>query len=146
MALAKQWHPDRVGPDDLAAKRRSMEASAAINVAYRALRDPVTRLEYLVKLGGVDLDSSDPKTGAPAPTQAFLVDMIERREGLSDARQGGTLAGFRGEVEDAEEEAVDAALAAITEGDTPAAAQSLVQRRYWQRLLDEIDDTEHTST
>lgn len=139
LALAQTWHPDRVGPDDVAGKRRAMEASAAINAAYRVLRDPVARLEYLVKLAGVDLDSSDPSTGAPSPSQAFLIDMIERREELAEARSSGKGEAFRNDIEDKEADAVDEATAAIVAGDVATAAQLLVQRRYWQRLLDEID-------
>ena len=139
LSRAQVWHPDRVAPDDAAAKRRALEASAAINEAYRVLRDPVGRLEYLVKLAGIDLDSSDRKTGAPSPSQAFLMDMIERREQLAEAREEGKAEAFRAEIEDAEADAVDAATEAIESADIPGAAQHLVQRRYWQRLLDEID-------
>ena len=53
------------------------------------LRDGVRRAEYLVKLGGVDLDSSDPQSGAPHLTQAFLIEMIERRERLDEVRGAG---------------------------------------------------------
>ena len=139
LSRAQVWHPDRVAPDDAAAKRRALEASAAINEAYRVLRDPVGRLEYLVKLSGIDLDSSDRSTGAPSPSQAFLIDMIERREQLAEARGQGKAEAFRAEIEDAEADAVDAATAAIEAGDVTTAAQHLVQRRYWQRLLDEMD-------
>lgn len=141
LARAQQWHPDRVVTSDAATKRQALEASAAINEAYRVLRDPVTRLEYLVKLGGIDLDSSDAQGGAPSPSQAFLIDMIERREQLADAQAAGAGAAesFRAEIEDAEEEAVAQATRAVQQPDLPAAAQALVQRRYWQRLLDEID-------
>ena len=67
------------------------------------------------------------------------MDMIERREQLAEAREQGKGEAFRAEIEDAEADAVDAATEAIESGDIPAAAQHLVQRRYWQRLLDEID-------
>lgn len=139
LTQAQTWHPDRVGPDDVGAKRRAMEASATINAAYRTLRDPVSRLEYLVKLGGIDLNSSDPEHGAPSPDQAFLIDMIERREQLSAASTAAAVSAFRAEVDDHEADALDAATAALAAGNVADAAQWLVQRRYWQRLLDEID-------
>lgn len=66
-----------------------MEHAAALNEAYAVLRQRTGRAEYLVKLGGIDLDSSEPGQGAPQPTQVFLIDMIERREGLDDARAEG---------------------------------------------------------
>ena len=118
-----------------------MEASAALNEAYRVVRDPISRLEYIVKTRGVDLDSTDEGTGAPSPSQAFLIDMIERRDDLEQAKAAGgsAAASFRDAVEDSHDEALDAATAAVADGDTTSAAQWLVQRRYWQRLLDEID-------
>jgi len=141
LARAQVWHPDKVAPGETAARRQAMEASAALNEAYRVVRDPISRLEYIVKTQGIDLDSSDENTGAPSPSQAFLIDMIERRDDLEQAKASGgsKAASFRDAVEDSHDEAVDAAIAAVAGGDTPAAAQWLVQRRYWQRLLDEID-------
>ena len=133
-------HPDKVAQDDTAAKRAAMEASAAINEAYRTLRDPVKRAEYLVKLGGRDLDSSDPDTGAPKMPQPFLIDMIEHRERVAEAKAGGSLDALRDDVESQEADALSAAVSAIGGGDHEAAARHLVVRRYLQRLLDEIDE------
>jgi len=119
-----------------------MERSAAVNEAYKTLRDPVSRAEYLVKLGGVDLDSSDPETGAPSMGQAFLVEMIERREQVAEARAKGrtALVELGGAVDDEIDELMDAVQSQLAAGDTNAAAQTLVVRRYLQRLLDEIEE------
>jgi molecular chaperone HscB len=133
-------HPDKVPQDDSSAKRAAMEASAAINEAYRTLRDPVKRAEYLVKLGGRDLDSSDPDTGAPKMPQTFLIEMIEHRERIAEAQAGGSLDALRDDVESQESDALSAAVSAIGSGDHEAAARHLVVRRYLQRLLDEIDE------
>lgn len=135
-------HPDKVAQDDSSAKRAAMEASAAINEAYRTLRDPVKRAEYLVKLGGRDLDSSDPAAGAPRMPQSFLIEMIEQRERVADARAQGAdaLDELRDDVDGQHDAALARAVAAIGDDDTEAAARHLVVRRYLQRLLDEIDD------
>mgnify|MGYP000621833161 CR=1 FL=1 len=135
-------HPDKVPQDDSSAKRAAMELSAAINEAYRTLRDPVKRAEYLVKLGGRDLDSSDPDVGAPKMPQAFLIEMIEHRERVAEAQAAGAdaLDDLRDDVESQEGQALRDAVAAIEAADTEAAARHLVVRRYLQRLLDEIDE------
>jgi molecular chaperone HscB len=112
-----------------------MERSSQINAGYRVLRDPVLRAEYLIKLGGVDLDSSDPRTGAPHPTQAFLIEMIELRERLAE----GQVEGLREEVEARADAALDAAIAALDRGEVRGAAEQLVARRYFQRFMDEVD-------
>lgn len=64
-------HPDKVAQDDSGAKRAAMEASAAINEAYRTLRDPVKRAEYLVKLGGRISTRPTPTRGHPRCPRAF---------------------------------------------------------------------------
>ncbi|MFN3186926.1 MAG: Fe-S protein assembly co-chaperone HscB [Nannocystaceae bacterium] len=133
-------HPDKVAQDDASAKRAAMEASAAINEAYRTLRDPVKRAEYLVKLAGRDLDSSDPDSGAPQMPQSFLIEMIEHRERVAEAQAGGSLDALRDDIEAQESDALSAAVSAIDGGDHEAAARHLVVRRYLQRLLDEIDE------
>ena len=143
---SSQVHPDRHASADAATRRAALEHSAALNEAYRALRDPVARAEYLVKLGGVDLDSSDPETGAPHPEQAFLIEMIERRERLDEVAAAGddAIAELRDEVDEEIEAVFNAALDAL-EADAAsdqrarAAAAKLVHRRYLQRFLDEID-------
>ncbi|MBV1859529.1 MAG: Fe-S protein assembly co-chaperone HscB [Nannocystaceae bacterium] len=142
LARAATAHPDKVDQDDASAKRVAMETSAAINEAYRTLRDPGKRAEYLVKLGGRDLDSSDPDVGAPKMPQAFLIEMIEHRERVADARSAGAdaLDELRDEIDGQQAAALEGAVAAIASGDTDAASRHLVVRRYLQRLLDEIDE------
>ena len=138
---SRRVHPDRHATADAGTRRRAMEHSSALNIAYQVLRDPVKRAEYLVKLGGVDLDSSDPQTGAPHPDQAFLIEMIERRERLAEVASAGAdaLEELRDEVDEEADEVFGRALAALAEQDISAAAAALVHRRYLQRFLDEID-------
>lgn len=135
---SRRYHPDRFVGADSATRRAALEHSSAVNVGYRTLRDPVARLEYLVKLGGIDLDSSDPQTGAPRPEQAFLIEMIERREQLEGLAQTG-LDQLRDELEAEMEAQFDRALAALEHADIRTAAAALVHRRYLDRFLHELD-------
>lgn len=141
---SRRYHPDRHVGADSATRRAAVEHSSALNQAYRTLRDPVARAEYLVKLGGIDLDSSDPHSGAPHPDQAFLIEMIERRERLEpiiELRDAGqdALDELHDEVEDELEEVFDGAVAALARNDIQAAAAALVHGRYLRRFIDEID-------
>lgn len=138
---AQRVHPDRFAGGSSGQQRAAMEASAALNEAYRVLRDAVRRAEYLCKLAGIDVDSNDPRAGAPAMGQAFLIEMIERREAVDEAKAQGAAAldALRGNVEDELELALDEAVQALAAEDAQAAARALVKRRYLQRLLDEID-------
>jgi len=143
LARSRQVHPDRHATADAATRRAALEHSSAVNEAYATLRDPVRRAEYLVKLGGIDLDSSDPETGAPHPNQAFLIEMIERRDRLEEVAEAGddALDELRDEVEDELDAVFSTAVAALAPAklDIEAAAAALVHRRYLQRFLDEID-------
>ena len=136
-------HPDGFIGQDSGVQRAAMERSSQLNQAHRTLRDPVLRAEYLVKLGGVDLDSSDPRTGAPRPSQDFLIEMIELRERLAE----GEAAAVREEIEARAEQSLDAAgVAALDRGAVAVAARELVARRYFQRFLDEVDASEERRT
>lgn len=136
--LSADAHPDRVVAEGPAARREAVERASRINAAYRVLRDPVLRAEALVRLAGVDLESTDPERGAPRPSQAFLLEIIDLRERLDEA-PGAAAAALQGEVEARAEAALRAAVAAIEDDDVPAAARHLVARRYFQRFLEEAD-------
>ncbi len=141
LELAQRHHPDRVAGGTVAERRAAVETSGAINEGYRVLRDPVRRAEYLCRLGGMDLDSSDGASGAPTMPQAFLMEMIDRREALAEGRAKGPAAmdALRDVVEREQEAALDRAVAALRAGEIRDAAVALVERRYLQRLVDEID-------
>ncbi|EDM74249.1 co-chaperone HscB [Plesiocystis pacifica SIR-1] len=135
---SKVVHPDRFATAGSGTRRAALEHSSALNEAYRVVRDRVLRAEYLVKLGGTDLDSSDPEGGAPKPEQAFLIDMIERRDAIDEG--GVDLDDLRDSVEDELEAALASAVAGLDAGDHASAAAALVRRRYLDRFLAEIDD------
>lgn len=79
--LSRRFHPDffqSAAPRDRVA---SLENSALINKAYRTLRDPLSRAEYLVRL------ESGQQNGmkAEAP-QALFEEILELNELLADYR------------------------------------------------------------
>ena len=80
-ALQRQWHPDRFvarPPDERA--RASSEA-AALNDAYRTLKDPLSRAVYLAELKGVEM----PGDGKTIDDPELLMEAMEAREELHDA-------------------------------------------------------------
>ena len=81
--LQRRFHPDRyaAGPDS--ERRLSVQMAAQINAAYQALRDPVARGRYLLGLGGVNTDEETDTRMDPA----FLMEQMELREALDNARQ-----------------------------------------------------------
>ncbi len=139
--LSREVHPDRFAGGTARQQRLAVERSSFVNRAYRTLRDPVQRAEYLIKLGGIDLDRSDPAGGAPDPGQGFLIEMIELRESLEEAAKAGSgaLGELRITTEDRQEQVLDAGIDALEGDDISVAAGHLVIYRYLQRFLDEVD-------
>ena len=85
--LSRQWHPDFHQRATPAEQAHALEASARVNAAYRALRDPVARVEYLIRLE----EGRQTKEGAtvkPKAPPALLAEMFEIQEALEEARAG----------------------------------------------------------
>ncbi len=79
-ALQSAVHPDRFASAPDQERRLSMQASTRVNEAFQTLKDPLQRALYLLTLY--------PDTGAQAAAQdtAFLVEQMELRETLAEAR------------------------------------------------------------
>ncbi|HEV8643247.1 MAG TPA: Fe-S protein assembly co-chaperone HscB [Methylomirabilota bacterium] len=92
--LSRRYHPDfhaGAPPDEQAS---ALDASARLNAAYRTLRDPVARIEYLVRLE----EGRETKEGAAVKAQAspaLLEEMFEIQEALAQAKAGGLDDGTR---------------------------------------------------
>ena len=81
-ALQTEVHPDRFAAAGEGERRLALQSSARVNEAYRALRDPVGRAQYLLSLHGVDA-TAETDTALPLD---FLERQLERREAVDDAR------------------------------------------------------------
>ena len=55
-SLSRKLHPDLYARAESKEQHWSLEKSSQLNDAYRTLRDPISRTEYLLKLEGVDLE------------------------------------------------------------------------------------------
>src|SRR2546427_5860369 len=86
--LSRRYHPafrQAAPPEE---QVRALEASAGLNAAYRTLRDPIARIEYLVRLE----EGRDTKEGATVKPKAppeLLEEMFEIQEALAEAKAGG---------------------------------------------------------
>ncbi len=54
--LSRKLHPDLFSRADAREQEWSLEQSSQLNDAYRTLRDPIKRTEYLLRLEGVELE------------------------------------------------------------------------------------------
>src|SRR5262249_22769353 len=55
-ALSRRLHPDIYAGGDGREQEWSLEQSSRLNDAYRTLKDPIRRTQYLLKLEGVELE------------------------------------------------------------------------------------------
>jgi molecular chaperone HscB len=154
--LARQAHPDRFARGDARARRASLQRTVQLNEAWKTLRDPVARAEYLLSLAGIDVGTEDgtqrrqadgSKQRVPVP-QALLMEIMELREALMEARMAedeGRVAELADEVRGRKRAAMATVAAALAMSATPggmdldAAARELVSVRYFDRFLGEVD-------
>src|SRR5260370_7320142 len=86
-APERQWHPDRFVARPADERARASSEAAALNDAYRTLKDPLSRAVYLAELRGVEL----PGDGKTIDDPALLMEAIEARQELPEARTPPTL-------------------------------------------------------
>ena len=55
-AQSRRLHPDRFAARPPAEQEAALRASSELNDAYRTLRDPIARTQYLLRLEGVELE------------------------------------------------------------------------------------------
>src|SRR6195952_3554107 len=55
-AHSRKLHPDRFAAKPQAEQDAALAASSSLNDAYRTLRDPIARTEYLLSLEGVQME------------------------------------------------------------------------------------------
>ena len=146
-ALSRQLHPDLYSRRVPAERQISLESTAILNDAYRVLRDPVLRAEYVLKDCGVDIGEQRSKDVPPE----LLEEVFELNLALEELRGGDESA--RPQLEEAKQrfsgmlEEVDAGMDrlfvewdAAEDREVLARIRGLLNRRkYILNLLGEVD-------
>jgi molecular chaperone HscB len=100
-ALSRQFHPDYFYNAAPAERRASLEKSSYLNDAYRTLRNPVSRVEYLLKLEG--LAPQGPEQASKQVPAGLLEEVFALNEELDEVREqraSGAAAGiWKGRLE-----------------------------------------------
>jgi molecular chaperone HscB len=82
--LSRRLHPDRFQRGDPRERQYSLEATALLNDAWRTLRDPVERAEYVLKRHGFDIGEQRSKDIPPE----LLEEVFEMNMALEELRSG----------------------------------------------------------
>lgn len=143
--LSRALHPDRFAQAGASERRAALEKAASVNEAWRVLRDPIRRAEALFRLAGAEVG----ETKEPKPSPAFLMEVMEQREELAEARASRKLDKVRrlGVAIEGRRAAVEAKLAAVfasgaTGADVVAHLPLLGELRFYKRFLDEVSAIE----
>jgi molecular chaperone HscB len=64
--LSRKLHPDRFAAKPPAEQAAALAESSRLNDAYRTLKDPIARTEYLLKLEGIELEEQSSAATAAA--------------------------------------------------------------------------------
>ena len=94
--LSRELHPDRFMQKPEAERQRALDMSSALNDAYRTLKDPIRRAQYLLGLEGFDIGEQRSKDVPPE----LLEEVFELNMALEETRGGDDSA--RPQLEQAE--------------------------------------------
>jgi molecular chaperone HscB len=134
--LQREAHPDRFAAQGAAAQRVAMQWSVRINEAYQRLKDPIKRASYLCALNGHPIDAE--KNTAMPPE--FLMQQMEWREELDEARDTAAFDKLRAEVDAARARALSALDWLIDEkGDHAEAAKQVRALMFIERFAEDIE-------
>jgi molecular chaperone HscB len=132
-ALQRQWHPDRFVAKPADERAKAAAEAAALNEAYRTLKEPLSRAIYLAGLKGVEL----PGDGKTIDDPDLLMEVMDAREELQEAASVAeidALAKFA--REDLQKGLADLSKL-FTANDKPAIRKTLLRLRYLDKFAEE---------
>jgi molecular chaperone HscB len=92
--LSRRLHPDRFARATPEEQQWSLAATALLNDAYRTLRDPIQRTEYLLKLEGLEIGEEHAGKGKSAdrqPPADLLEEVFDLNMQLEEMRMKGKM-------------------------------------------------------
>jgi molecular chaperone HscB len=135
-ALQGEVHPDRFAAQGASAQRVALQWAVRVNEAYQRLKDPLRRAAYLCELAGHRIDAES-NTAMPS---AFLVQQMQWREELEDARSVQEVEALAGEVDAARSAALASLQGCLDErSDAAAAAEQVRALMFVERFAADID-------
>ena len=137
---SKRVHPDGFSKEEPELRRLALRHTELVNRAYKTLRDPRTRGEYLLSLEGVDVASETERTDEPD----FLMALLERQEAVQSASNESELEALRRQTQARYDELLGVAAKYFDdrEGEQGAVRRALTELRYERRMLDQISRRE----
>jgi len=132
-ALQRQWHPDRFVAKPPEERARASIEAAALNDAYRTLKDPLSRAVYLAGLKGVEL----PGDGKTIDDPDLLIEAMEAREELHEAPSGEAVDALAAKARGEMNKALAGLGSLFLANDRPAIRKTLLRLRYLDKFAEE---------
>ena len=143
--LSRALHPDRYAGRGSSERRQALGKAIEVNETWRRLKNPVKRAEALLERLGLGVAEGQ----EPKPPPEFLMEVLERREELAEARRAADvrrveeLAGqIRNDRERVLREIGELFARALGGANGDAGGTALLSRvgelRYFERFLEEV--------
>jgi molecular chaperone HscB len=132
-ALQRQRHPDRFANRPAEERARASADAAALNDAYRTLKDPLSRAVYFAGLKGVEL----PGDGKTIDDPDLLMEAMEAREALHEARTVDAIDRLAAEARDGMKSSLAGLGGLFLRDDKPAIRKALLRLRYLDKFAEE---------
>jgi molecular chaperone HscB len=94
LELSWKLHPDKFVNSSQEEQELSLKGSSGLNDAYRVLRDPVARVEYLLELEGMRKEGEHKQQAPPE----LLEEVFELNESLDELREAKVSGGILGSL------------------------------------------------
>jgi molecular chaperone HscB len=135
--VSRKVHPDRFGMATPVERKLALEQTTKLNDAYRTLKDPQKRGEYLLELEGIKIGHEEARTKNPE----LLMEMMERQERVDTEASHDALERIQDETRSEERSLYDALARYFDDhADTKDRAIDALERlRYLKRLDERID-------
>jgi len=131
--LQRQWHPDRFVSRPSEERARASTEAAALNDAYRTLKDPLSRAVYFAGLKGVEL----PGDGKTIDDPDLLMEAMEAREELHDATSSQVVDTLAAKARDDMKAALASLGGLFLANDKAAIRKALLRLRYLDKFAEE---------
>ncbi|KAI0543084.1 Co-chaperone Hsc20 [Xylaria digitata] len=136
LGLQAGAHPD-LHPSHM--KARAQAASARINEAFKTLESPLARAQYILSLRGCDVAGDET---AKVEDPELLMQVLETRECIEEAREEGDLEALRVENEERIAECEDRLQELFARDSIDEARAETVRLRYWVNVRESINNWE----
>ncbi len=132
-ALQRQWHPDRFVAKPAEERAKASIEAAALNDAYRTLKDPLSRAVYFAGLKGVEM----PADGKTIDDPDLLMEAMEAREALHEAATTQAVDGLAAKVANDLKISLKGLGSLFLANDKPAIRKALLRLRYLDKFAEE---------